>query len=83
MTDRPPPAAEIRDIPAVPEEQEPRRSRRLSDILVEVAGSGRETVFVSDVLRAVGERSFGALLVLFAMPNVLAGALRPRLLLLT
>jgi hypothetical protein len=47
----------------------------LSDILVEVAGSGRQTVSVSEVLRAVGERSFGALLVLFAMPNVLAGVL--------
>ena len=75
MTDRPPPAPAVPDVPAVPEEQEPRRSRRLSDILVEVAGSGRETVSVSDVLQAVGERSFGALLVLFAMPNVLAGVL--------
>jgi len=75
VTDRPSRAAEVRDIPAVPKEQEPRRSRRLSDILVEVAGSGRETVSVSDVLQAVGERSFGALLVLFAMPNVLAGVL--------
>jgi len=75
VTDRPSRAAEVRDIPAVPEQQEPRRSRRLSDILVEMAGSGRETVSVSDVLQAVGERSFGALLVLFAMPNVLAGVL--------
>jgi len=75
VTDRPSRAAEVRDIPAVPKEQEPRRSRRLSDILVEMAGSGQETVSVSDVLQAVGERSFGALLVLFAMPNVLAGVL--------
>ena len=75
MTDRPSRAAEVRDIPAVLKEQEPRRSRRLSDILVEMAGSGQETVSVSDVLQAVGERSFGALLVLFAMPNVLAGVL--------
>ena len=59
----------------MPGEQRPRQSRRLSDILVEMAGSGRETVSVSDVLQAVGERSFGALLVLFAMPNVLAGVL--------
>jgi len=75
VTDRPSRAAEVRDIPAVLKEQEPRRSRRLSDILVEMAGSGQETVSVSDVLQAVGERSFGALLVLFAMPNVLAGVL--------
>ena len=75
MTDRPPPAPAVPDVPTVPEGPEPRQSRRLSDILVEVAGSGRQTVSVSEVLRAVGERSFGALLVLFAMPNVLAGVL--------
>ena len=75
MTDRPPPAPAVPDVPTVPEGPEPRQSRRLSDILLEVAGSGRQTVSVSEVLRAVGERSFGALLVLFAMPNVLAGVL--------
>jgi hypothetical protein len=75
VTDCPPPAAATRDIPGVREERQLPQSRRLSDILVEVAESGRETVSVSDLLRAVGERSFGALLVVFAMPNVLAGVL--------
>jgi len=66
------PAAGTGDVPVVRAE---RRSRRLSDVLVEVAGTARETISIEDLLRAVGERSFGALLVLFALPNALAGVL--------
>jgi hypothetical protein len=52
-----------------------RPSKKLSDILAGLAEPGAGTVSLADVLAAVGERSFGALLVLFAIPNVLAGAI--------
>jgi hypothetical protein len=52
-----------------------RSSDRLSDIVERLAGTGSEGVSLADVLAAVGERSFGALLVLFALPNVFAGVL--------
>jgi len=50
-------------------------SDRLSDVLEQLAGTGKEAVSLADVLAAVGERSFGALLVLFALPNLFAGIL--------
>jgi hypothetical protein len=52
-----------------------RTSDRLSDTLDRLAGTGNDKVSLADVLAAVGERSFGALLVLFALPNLLAGIL--------
>lgn len=52
-----------------------RSSDRLSDIVERLAGTGSEGISLADVLAAVGERSFGALLVLFALPNVFAGIL--------
>ncbi len=53
-----------------------RRPRRaLSEILAGLAEDGSESVSLADLLAAVGERSFGALLVLLAIPNVLAGVI--------
>lgn len=52
-----------------------RSSDRLSDVLEQLAGTSKDAVSLGDVLAAVGERSFGALLVLFALPNLFAGIL--------
>jgi hypothetical protein len=55
----------------------PRRARprkeRLSDVLTRLAEPADGSVTLADVLNAVGERSFGALLVMLAIPNMVAG----------
>jgi hypothetical protein len=53
---------------------QPRRADRLSDIIAGLAAGPSDTVALKDVVAAVGDRSFGALLVLFALPNLVAGA---------
>jgi hypothetical protein len=52
----------------------PRRPRaeRLTDILARLAESGTGSVTLADVVAAVGERSFGAVLVILAIPNMVA-----------
>jgi len=52
----------------------PRRPRaeRLTDILARLAEPGTGSVTLADVVAAVGERSFGAVLVILAIPNMVA-----------
>jgi hypothetical protein len=52
----------------------PRRPRaeRLTDILTRLAEPGTGSVTLADVVAAVGERSFGAVLVILAIPNMVA-----------
>jgi hypothetical protein len=49
------------------------RAERLSDILARLAEPETGSVTLGEVLAAVGERSFGALLVILAIPNMVAG----------
>lgn len=49
------------------------RAERLSDILARLAEPATGSVTLGEVLTAVGERSFGALLVILAIPNMVAG----------
>jgi hypothetical protein len=48
------------------------RGKSLSDVLAEIANDpGRERISVSDLLAAMQDRAFGAMLLIFALPNVL------------
>jgi hypothetical protein len=49
------------------------RADRLSTILARLAEPAEGSVTLAEVLTAVGERSFGALLVILAIPNMVAG----------
>jgi len=49
------------------------RADRLSVILARLAEPEEGSVTLAEVLTAVGERSFGALLVILAIPNMVAG----------
>jgi hypothetical protein len=49
------------------------RKERLSDVLARLAEPEAGSVTLGDALDAVGERSFGALLVTLAVPNIVAG----------
>lgn len=63
-------APQIEEQPAPPAEAKPRA--RLSEILVAIArDDARERISVGDLLAAMGDRAFGALMFIFAMPNVL------------
>lgn len=49
-----------------------RHGGRLSDILTAIAcDEGRERVSVADIFRAMGDRAFGALILIFALPNII------------
>src|SRR5690606_6809952 len=48
------------------------RGRKFSEVLREFAAeSGRESISIGDLLAAMGDRAFGALMLIFALPNVL------------
>ena len=48
------------------------RERRLSEVLTTIANdASRETITVADIRDAMGDRAFGALLFVFALPNAL------------
>jgi len=49
------------------------RPEKLSDLLTRLAEPTSGSVTLADFLTTVGERSFGALLVLLAIPNMVAG----------
>lgn len=51
------------------------RAERLSDILARLAEPTTGPVTLGELLSAVGERSFGALLVILAIPNMAAGVI--------
>lgn len=49
-----------------------RHGGRLSDILTSIAGDeSRDRVSVADIFQAMGDRAFGALILIFALPNVI------------
>lgn len=49
-----------------------RHGGRLSDILTSIAGDEtRDRVSVADIFQAMGDRAFGALILIFALPNVI------------
>lgn len=51
---------------------ERKRGGRLSEILASLADdTGRERVSVADIFKAMGDRAFGALILIFALPNVI------------
>jgi hypothetical protein len=58
-------------VPA-PSDERPARERKLSQILSGIAADpARERVSVGDLLAAMGDRAFGALMLIFALPNLL------------
>lgn len=58
--------------PAARESRADRRHRSLSDVLETLGATACEgRITVADLLRAAGDRAFGALLFVFAVPNVL------------
>lgn len=51
---------------------ERKRGGRLSEILASLADdTSRERVSVADIFQAMGDRAFGALILIFALPNVI------------
>ncbi|ATN35597.1 ABC transporter permease [Rhizobium sp. ACO-34A] len=51
---------------------ERKRGSRLSEILASLADdTSRERVSVADIFQAMGDRAFGALILIFALPNVI------------
>lgn len=49
----------------------PASGHRLSEVLAALAADeSRERIFIGDLFRALGDRAFGALLLIFALPNV-------------
>ena len=60
--------SEQRNVPQI----DPQARVKLSDILASMArDQARERISVGDLLAAMGDRAFGALMFIFAMPNVL------------
>ncbi len=49
----------------------PLQANALSDILIELDGMAKSHVSIRDVTEALGERSFGASLAVFALPNLM------------
>jgi hypothetical protein len=50
----------------------PRRPRRLSEILTDIANDpARERIAIADIRDAMGDRAFGAMMFVFAAPNTL------------
>jgi hypothetical protein len=56
-------------IPSEGSDSEPRR--RFSEVLSDLGARPASTISIGDVLNAFGDRAFGALMLLFAAPNVL------------
>jgi hypothetical protein len=55
-----------------PPVEEPKRGRKFSEILRSLGDDpARERISVGDILLAMGDRAFGALMLVFALPNVL------------
>ena len=56
----------------IPSRGERPRPRRLSEVLADIAADpARETIAFADIRDAMGDRAFGALLFVFAVPNAL------------
>lgn len=66
----PPDPAE--DLPAVPSRRQPPPARKLSDILTDLAADqSRERISLGELLDVLEGRAFGALMLIFAFPNIL------------
>jgi hypothetical protein len=57
--------------PAVPSDTDAEPRQRFSEVLSGLAGRTNPAISIGDVLDAFGDRAFGALMLLFAAPNVL------------
>lgn len=65
----PDPSSSLSTVIASDDAVEPRQ--RFSDVLSDLAGRTRPAISIGDVLNAFGDRALGALMLLFAAPNVL------------
>ena len=68
-TTMPEPSSSLAAAPSSDEGPEPRQ--RFSEVLNDLASRPSPTIAISDVLSAFGDRAFGALMLLFAAPNIL------------
>lgn len=59
------------DHPGAPVPAGAERRRRFSEVLRDLAADDRERIAIGDILTAFGDRAFGALMLVFAVPNVL------------
>lgn len=57
--------------PDAPAPAGPKRRRRFSEVLQDLAAEGGERIAIADILTAFGDRAFGALMLVFAAPNIL------------
>ena len=57
--------------PDAPAPAGPKRRRRFSEVLQDLAAEGGERIAIADILTAFGDRAFGALMLVFAVPNIL------------
>jgi hypothetical protein len=57
--------------PVVSSDTDAEPRRRFSDVLTELAGRPTAAISLGDVLAAFGDRAFGALMLVFAAPNML------------
>jgi hypothetical protein len=65
----PDPSSTLAPVVSSDADAEPRR--RFSDVLTELAGRPTAAISLGDVLAAFGDRAFGALMLVFAAPNML------------
>lgn len=58
--------------PSVPEVRRRDRPQRLSEVLGQIANDvSRESISIADIRDRMGDRAFGALMIVFALPNAL------------
>ncbi|WP_211230308.1 exopolysaccharide biosynthesis protein [Inquilinus limosus] len=62
---------EIQPDPGVEPPAGANRRRRFSQVLQDLAAEGGERIAIADILTAFGDRAFGALMLVFAVPNII------------
>ena len=69
-----PPTPSTQPLPAAPAKRTHAAGKRaLSDVLTDIANdASRERISVADLLAALNDRALAALLLIFALPNVLS-----------
>ena len=65
----PDPSSSLATVASPDDDAEPRQ--RFSEVLSDLASRPSPAISIGDVLNAFGDRAFGALMLLFAAPNVL------------
>jgi hypothetical protein len=65
----PDPSSSLSTVISIDDDAEPRQ--RFSEVLSDLASRPSPAISIGDVLNAFGDRAFGALMLLFAAPNVL------------